>query len=544
MGRHAQQEGTAMTLQRRDVLRGVAGSLAAAPLAAPRLARAAGQSTLTFVPQADLTILDPVWTTATVTRNHAFLVFDTLFGQDAAFKPTPQMAAGASAEADGKTWTIKLRPGLMFHDNTPVLGRDCVASLQRWGKRDAFGQALMAATDEISAPDDTTIRLRLKKPFALLPDALAKFTAYVPVIMPERLAKTDAFTQVQEMVGSGPYRFVASERMVGNQVVYEKFTGYKPRESGTPSWTAGPKIVNFDRVVWKIIPDSATAAAALQSGEIDWWETPPNDYLAVLRKNPGVEVKLIDPTGAIAILRMNQLVPPFDNPAIRRVVLEAVSQADYMIAVAGTDRSMWRTGVGVFPPGTPFASADGLSVFNDKPDYDKVKRDLAAAGYKGEKVVMLSTSDLPVLTAESAVGADMFRKMGMNLDEQVSDWGSVVARRAKKDPPDQGGWNVFFTGWSGTDMFNPAGHLSLRGNGANAWFGWPTAPKIEALRDAWYAASELATQQKLGREMQTVAFEEVPFIPVGLWRQPIARRDNITSILKAARPVFWNVKKG
>ncbi len=531
-----------MTLKRRDLLRGVAGGLAATPLAAPRLARAAAQSTLTFIPQADLAILDPVWTTATVTRNHAFLVFDTLFGQDAAFKPAPQMAEGATAEADGKTWTIKLRPGLKFHDNTPVLGRDCVASLQRWGKRDAFGQALMAATDEISAPDDSSIRFRLKKPFPLLPTALSKFTAFVPVIMPERLAKTDAFTQITEMVGSGPYRFVASERMVGNQVVYEKFAAYKPRESGTPSWTAGPKIAHFDRVVWKIIADSATAGAALQSGEIDWWETPPNDYLPVLRKNPGIEVKLIDPTGNIAILRMNQLVPPFDNPAIRRVVLEAVSQSDYMTAVAGTDPTMWRTGVGVFPPDTPFATAEGLSVFQDKPDYDKVKRDLAAAGYKGEKVVMLSTSDLPVLTAESAVGADMFRKMGMNLDEQVSDWGSVVARRAKKDPPDKGGWNVFFTGWSGTDMFNPAGHLSLRGNGANAWFGWPTAPKLEALRDAWLDAPDFAAQQAICVEIQKQVLIDVPYVPLGQYFVLEAYRKSLTGVLTGL-PMFWNVKR-
>jgi peptide/nickel transport system substrate-binding protein len=527
-----------MTVKRRDVLR----SLAAAPLAAPSLARAAGETTLTFVPQADLAILDPVWTTATVTRNHAFLVFDTLFGQDETFKAVPQMAEGAAVQDDGKTWTIKLRPGLMFHDNTPVLARDCVASLQRWGKRDAFGQALMGATDELSAPDDASIRFRLKKPFPLLPDALAKMTAFVPVIMPERLAKTDAFTQIQEMVGSGPYGFIAAERMAGARAVYEKFAGYKPRGSGTASWTAGPKVANFDRVVWQIIPDSATAAAALQEGEIDWWETPPNDYLAVLRKDPGVELKLVDPTGTIAILRMNQLLPPFDNPAIRRVVLQAVSQADYMTAVAGTDHAMWRTGVGVFPPGTPFASDAGLSVFSDKPDYDKVKRDLAAAGYKNEKVVQLSVSDLPVLTAECAVGADMFRKMGMNLDEQVMDWGSVVSRRAKKEPIGQGGWNVFFTGWSGTDMFNPAGHLSLRGNGAGGWFGWPTAPKIEALRDAWFDAPDLATQKKICVELQLQVLQDVPYVPLGQYFVMQAFRKNLSGVLTGF-PIFWNVKR-
>ena len=530
-----------MTLNRRALL-GAAGAVAAAPLAAPRLARASGAATLTFVPQADLAILDPVWTTATVTRNHAFLVFDTLFGQDHAFQPVPQMAEGASADAGGKDWTIKLRPGLMFHDKTPVLARDCVVSVQRWGKRDAFGQALMAATDEISAPDDKTIRFRMKKPFALLPAALSKFTAFVPAIMPERLARTDAFTQVQEMVGSGPYRFVASERSAGNQVVYEKFAGYKPRPNGTPSWTAGPKVAHFDRVVWKIIPDSATAAAALQSGEIDWWETPPNDYLALLRKNSFVVLKLIDPTGSIAIMRFNQLFPPFDNPAIRRVMLEAVNQADYMTAVAGTDHAMWKTDVGVFTPGTPLAAAVPPGLFSDKQDYARIKKDLAAAGYKGEKVVMLSTSDLPVLTAESQVGADSFRKMGLNLDEQVMDWGSVVSRRAKKDPPDKGGWNVFFTGWSGTDMMNPAGHLSLRGNGAGAWFGWPTAPKIEALRDAWFDAPDLAAQKRICGEMQKQVFIDVPYIPLGQYFTLQAYRKSLQDVLTGL-PIFWNVRR-
>jgi peptide/nickel transport system substrate-binding protein len=196
----------------------------------------------------------------------------------------------------------------------------------------------------------------------------------------------------------------------------------------------------------------------------------------------------------------------------------------------------------VFPPGTPFASNAGLSVFSDKSDWGKVKRDLAAAGYKGEKVVMLSVSDLPVLNAECAVGADMFRKMGMNLDEQVMDWGSVVSRRAKKDPPDQGGWNVFFTGWSGTDMFNPAGHLSLRGNGANSWFGWPTAPKIEALRDAWFDAPDLAAQQKICADLQLQVLQDVPYVPLGQYFVMQAFRSNLQGVLTGF-PIFWNVQR-
>ena len=267
-------------MRRRDFLK----AAAATSLAAPSLALAAGQRVLKFTPQADLSVLDPIWTTATVTRNHAFLVFDTLYGQDNSYQAVPQMAEGATTENDGKLWKITLRPGLKFHDGSAVLAKDCVASIQRWGKRDSFGQTLLAATDELSAPDDKTIQFRLKRKFPLLPDALAKCTAFPPVIMPERLAKTDAFTQVTEMVGSGPYKFVAAERMVGTRCVYERNADYKPRENGTPQWTSGPKIVNFDRVEWVTIPDTATAASALQTGEIDWLEQPSPDLQPMLAK--------------------------------------------------------------------------------------------------------------------------------------------------------------------------------------------------------------------------------------------------------------------
>ncbi len=529
-----------MKLTRRTMLASTAAT--ASTLAAPRLARAAAQRVVKFVPQSDLTILDPMWTTATVTRNHAFLVFDTLFGQDMSYKAVPQMAEGSVADADGKSWTIKLRPGLAFHDGEPVLARDCVASVKRWGKRDAFGQALMAATDELSAPDDTTLQFRMKKRFAMLPDALAKCTAYAPVIMPERLANTDAGAQVTEMVGSGPFRFLASERLAGARVVYEKFAGYRPRPEPALGWTAGGKVANFDRIEWTVIPDAATAAGALQNGEIDWWESPTPDFLPLLQKQKDIALQRVDPTGAVAILRMNQLVPPFDNPAIRRVVLEAVSQPDYMTAVNGTDPTMWTTPMGVFPPGTPMASDVGLDVFKGPRDWDKIKRDLAAAGYKGEKVVMLSISDLGVLTAECQVGADMFRKMGINLDEQVMDWGSAVTRRAKKDSPDKGGWNVFFTGWNGIDMFNPAGHLSIRGNGADAWFGWPTAPKLEDLRSAWFDATTLAEQQKICEQIQQQVWIDVPYVPLGQYFVMQAYRKDLQGVLTGF-PIFWNVKR-
>ncbi len=515
---------------------------AAAVLAAPALGRAQAARTLRFIPQADLAVLDPMWTTAYVTRNHGFMVFDTLFGQDGQYKPSPQMVDEVGTENDGKLWTLRLRDGLLFHDGTPVRAQDCVASLARWGKRDAFGGALMAATDELSAKGDRTIVFRLKRPFPLLPSALAKTPGYNPVIMPERIAKTDPFTQVTEMVGSGPYRFVADERVPGARAVYARFDGYKPREGGVADWTAGPKVAHFDRVEWTTIPDPTTAAQALMSGEQDWWDYATADLMPLLQKARGVRVLVQEPSGQISILRMNHLQPPFNNPGVRRALLGAVSQEDVVTAVVGTDPKMWHTGVGFFCPGTPMASEVGMEALNSPRDMGKVRADLKAAGYNGERVVLMAATDFPVLKAMADVSADMMKQAGMNVDYVATDWGSVVTRRAKKDPVEQGGWSAFCTAWAGTDHLNPAGHLSLRTNGEAAWFGWPTDAKIEQLRDEWFTAPDVAAQQRICADIQREAFVDVPYIPMGQYLQPTAYRSNLEGVLPGFA-LFWNVRR-
>lgn len=497
---------------------------------------------LKFVPQADLAVLDPVWTTTYQTRDHGFLVFDTLFGLDSQYKPQPQMAEGAATEDDGKTWRITLRPGLTFHDNTKVLARDCVASIKRWGARDPYGQALMAATDEISAPDDTTIVFRLKYPFPLLPDALAKTPPSMCPIMPERLAVTDPYKQVTEMVGSGPYRYKPDERVPGSLVVYERNTSYVPRANGTPDGTAGPKIAHIDRIEWHILPDPATVAAAMQKGEIDWWLTPNTDLLPLLKQQKTLKIEKVNPTGTIATLRFNHLNPPFDNAALRRAMLGAVSQADYMIAAVGTDETLWRDKVGFFCPDTPLASDAGMSVFTSKRDLAKVKRDVEASGYKGEKAVVLLPSDIAWSKAAAEITTDLLHQVGVNAEAQSMDWGTLVQRRAKQDPVDKGGWSIFHTGWSGLDMLNPAGHVFLRGNGKAAAVGWPSSPKIEELRNAWFRAPDIATQKVLCAKLQIQAFEDVPYVPLGQFFIPTAYQANLIGML-SGNPVFWNIKR-
>ena len=525
-------------MKRRTLLTG----LSAAAIAAPRIGRAQGSRVLRFIPQTDLTVLDPIWTTVYATREHANMVFDTLYGTDSQYRASPQMVDGHVVENDGKLWKLTLREGLKWHDGEPVLARDCVASIQRWAKRDPFGQALMEATDELSAPDDKTIQFRLKRPFPMLPAALGKLPSLIPVMMPERLAKTDAFTQVTEMVGSGPFRFLPNERISGARVAYERFAGYVPRADGTSDWTAGPKVVHVDRVEWTVINDPATAAAALQSGEQDWWNYAVSDLIPLLKRAPNLKVEVLDPSGLFCLMRLNHLQPPFNNPAIRRALFGAINQADFMTAVATDDPSMFQVPTGFFPYGTPLASDAGMGAISASPDYDKVKRDLKAAGYKGEKVVFLAATDPSFVKSLADVGADMLQRAGMSVDYQVSDFGTMITRRTTRAPVEQGGWSAFMTALAGIDMLNPAVQAQLRGNGANSWIGWPDSPRIEQLRDAWFQAPTLEAQQDAARQIQLQAFQDVPYLPVGQFSQLTAYSRKLSNVPRGYA-LFWNVKK-
>ncbi len=527
-------------MQRRTVLRSGLGLGAA--LASPTILRAQGQRTLRFVPQADAAILDPMITTGLVNRNHGFLVFDTLYGVDEQFKVQPQMVAGHVVEDDGRTWTMALRDGLRFHDGEPVRSRDVVASLRRWASRDAFGNSLFADVDELSAPDDKTLRWRLKRPFPMLPEALGKVGAIVAFIMPERLAQTDGNTPVKELVGSGPFRFLADQHVPGSLLAYGRFDGYVPRPDGAPSLLAGPKRVNFDRVEWQVIPDAATAAAALQRGEVDWWDQPIPDLLPSLRATASLKVELLDPVGNVGVLRFNHTLPPFDNPAVRRAVLSATSQQDFMTAVAGDDHNLWRDQVGFFPPASAMASDEGMAALDGPRNLAAARKAIVDAGYKGEKILVMGPGDFPVITAMSEVAADLFRKLGFNLDYTVMDWGSMLRRMGSREAPDKGGYNAFCTYSAGVTQLNPSAHNFIRGSGDKATFGWSTSPKLEELRDAWFTAPDLAAQKAIGAAMQRQAFIDVPYVPLGVFYQPTAYKNDLAGILKGL-PLFWNVRR-
>ena len=530
-------------MDRRDLMRGAAALGAASALPRFAIAQPASARVLRFIPQSDVGVLDPIFTTAYVTRNHGLLVWDTLYGVDSNFRPQPQMVEGHVVEADGLRWTLTLREGLRWHDGTPVLARDCVASIRRWQRRDPMGQELAARTDELAAPDDRTITFRLKKPFPLLPDALGKVGSPAPFMMPERIAATDAFQQIGEYIGSGPYRFNNTESVRGSRFVYDRFAEYRPRASGTPSLISGPKVANFDRVEWRVTPDGATAAAALQAGEVDWWENPPNDLLPPLRRARDVAIER-DTLGLLGFGRFNHLQAPFNNPKLRKAVIGAIDQSEFMTAAWGTERGAWADKVGFFPPNTPFANDAGMAALTAPRDLERAKREVAASGYRGEPVVLLGATDFPIINALCLVGADLFKKIGLNVDYVSSDWGTVVQRRVNREAADRGGWSIFFTYWSAFDVINPAVNQTIRGNGTGGWFGWAESPGLEAQRSAWFDAPDLAAQQQVARRQQEIAFEEGPTMPLGQAFGSTAFRRNVTGVLSPSVPMFWNVRRG
>lgn len=495
--------------------------------------------TLRFV-HSNLSSIDPVATGGYPVRNFAYMVFDTLYAMDTSLRVHPQMAAGHEVSADGKIWTITLREGLKFHDGEPVRGVDCVASVRRWASRDVFGQTLIAMTDELSAVDDRRFRFRLKEPFPKLDQALGKQSLNVLFIMPERIAKTDPTTQIREAVGSGPYRFIADEWVPGSRVTYTKFDGYAPRQE-PPDASSGGKIVNFDRVEWHVIPDSAAAVAALKAGEVDWIDRPDINLIALLESDPGVVVKPYDPLGQGAYMRFNQLQPPFDNMKVRQAVLAAVDQTIYMTAMIGDPRR-FRTCKDFFFCGTPLATGAGSEAMTAS--IQRGKELLASSGYRGERAVILTPSDLPWLHPAALVTEDLLKKLGMNVEVQAMDLGTFFSRRASMEPVEKGGWSIFHTAASSVEFTEPANHTNLRGNGKGALPGWPTEPILEHLRLEWLRSDDPADQKRIGMEIERQAFLSVPYVPLGEFEAPSAYRRNVTGVLQGAAPFMWNVRKG
>jgi peptide/nickel transport system substrate-binding protein len=502
---------------------------------------AAGK-TITAVMHSDLRVIDPSMTTAYITRDHGYMVYDTLLATDSHFKIQPQMADWKVSD-DKLTYTFTLRDGLKWHDGAPVTAEDCVASLKRWGKADGMGQKLMDFTASLEATDAKTITLKLKEPYGLVLESIGKPSSLVPFMMPKRLAETPVGTPIPEQIGSGPFKFVKAEFQPGVKVVYEKNTDYVPRKEPA-DWTSGAKVVKVDRVEWITMADAQTAVNALQSGEIDFLEAPSFDILPVLSANPELKLETLNKLGYQTLGRMNFLFPPFDNVKVRRAAFLAMNQKDVLDALVGNPEYYKICGA-VFVCGTPLATEAGSESLVKGNGMAEAKKLLAESGYDGTPVVLLAPGDVLALKAQPIVAAQLLREAGFKVDVVATDWQSVVQRRATQKPPKEGGWNMFFTNWVGADVVNPVVNVSISGRGkVGGWFGWPEDAKMEAMRDAFARSSSPEEQKKIASDVQKEVYDQVIYIPLGQYFLPSAWRKSLTGVLDGpATPLFWNVDK-
>lgn len=526
-----------MTL-RRTLLSAAAGLAVA--FAASGATPAAAESTLRVVMHSDLKIVDPIWTTAYISRNYGYLVYDTLFALNEKLEIQPQMVESYQISDDQLVYTFTLRDGLSWHDGAPVTAKDAIASIDRWGQKDSMGQLLMSFVEGMTAKDDRTFEMRLKEPYGLVLLSLAKPSSNVPFIMPERIAATPASEQISEYVGSGPFVFARDEWEPGNKAVFTRFEGYNPR-SEPPSWAAGGKVAKVDRVEWLWIPDHQTAVNALINGEIDLIESPPHDLLPVLQSDDSIVLDNTNPLGNQYMFRMNWLHPPFDNQMIRQAALAALNQEDFLKAVIGNPE-YYKTCPAMFICDTPFATDEGGDVLLES-DFERSKQLLQEAGYDGTPVVLMHSTDLAVLANLAPVAKQLLEKGGFTVDMQSMDWQTLVSRRAKKEPPAEGGWNAFLTSWVAADVLNPISTAGLNASCDAAWFGWPCDEELEQLRLAFAKETDPAKQTALAHQIQVRALEVGTHGYVGQWYQPMAYRDTVSGVVHGPAPFFWNIEK-
>ncbi len=526
-------------MKRRTFLQGATGVTAGLStkfaIAQPARTRA-----LRLVPVTPLTVLDTVFSTSLVTTSHGWAVYDTLFGIDNKGGIKPQMAEGYTVSDDGRSYLIRLREGLKFHNGEPVRAQDCIQSLIRWSSREAVGQTAAKFVDSWGVADDRSLKITLTRPAPIFLEAIARGSASIPFIMPEHVAKTDPYKQITETIGSGPYKFVDKEYVPGILAVYARNPDYVPRQEPA-DLTSGGKVAHFARVEWQAIPDSATAAAALQSGEVDWYEQVQPDLVPLLRRNADIRIGNANPSLFNGILRFNHLQPPFNNPAVRRAVLLGVNQHDYMAAVTGNDNTAYRACKAALPCGTIYGRELGGPFMPG--DLAKARAALKASGYSGEKVVVISPADVPTIGPFGEITHDLLVKMGMNSELVSTDWATVASRRLSREPVDKGGWSVFHTWAPSSIISTPVESFPMRGLGATGWAGWFGDEKIEELIQAWVLANGGEERAAAADAVQMRAFEMVPFINVGQFQIRSAYRKDLTGIVEGTGAFMWNVRR-
>lgn len=513
--------------------------LAAAISGAMIASAPASAQTITAVMQSGLRVMDPIVSTSYLTRDHGYMIYDTLLGTDANFKIQPQMASWKVSD-DGLTYTFTLRDGLKWHDGAPVTSADCVASIKRWGEVDATALVLMPMVEHIKVIDDKVFEIQLKERTTLVLEGLAKLGSRAAFMMPKRIADTPVGTPITEYIGSGPFKFVASEFKPGLKVVYEKNKDYVPR-SEPASWTAGGKVVNVDRVEWVAMPDQMTALNALQNGEVDFIQQVPFDLLPMLENRDDIKVEVLDKLGTWTYMRFNHLYPPFNNRLVRQAAMAAVGQEDVLKALVGNPK-YYKTCAAILGCGNPMGNSYGAEWIIPS-DIEKARALLKEAHYDGTPVVILQPTDIAMLSAQPIVIGAALRKAGFKVDMKTMDWQTVVTQQGNQKSPAEGGWNIFSTYSILANSGDPISNSTIAANGRKSWAGWADVPEIEALRLKFARSTDPVERKDIAAQLQKLGIDEGVVMPLGQFSIPAAYSSKLSGLMEAPVTVFWNVKK-
>jgi peptide/nickel transport system substrate-binding protein len=518
----------------------LAGALAMAPGGEARAQGASRPGTLRVVPSADLTVLDPMFSTIIVTRLYSLMVYETLFAWDTDLQPKPQMVESWTTTPDGLSWQFALRDGLAFHDGAAVTSQDVVASLKRWMARDALGLKLATYVTGMETEDAKRFSIRLSRPAPFLPFALGSGIGIIPAIMRASDLAGDPKGQVSTAIGSGPFRFNQAERVSGARAVFDRNRAYVPRAE-PPNGLAGGRLAKVDQVEWVTIPDANTAVAALQTGEVDLLEAPLLDLVPVLQRDRAITVRKINNLNNQGILRPNALHPPFNDPRARQALALLANQDDYMSAVVA-DPKMWRRCASYYLCDGPWGG--GATGLVPAANTERARSLLAEAGYKGEPLVVVASKELAPIGQMSEVMIDGLRRAGANLDVRWTDWGTMATRITQKAPPTEGGWNLSISYSSGITAHSPMTNVgtNMACDGRN-WAGWPCDEEVEKLRQIFVDAPDQAARLAAVVPLQARLEQVRPYVPLGEFDAPIAYRSNLRGVLDSPVITYWNIEK-
>jgi peptide/nickel transport system substrate-binding protein len=496
----------------------------AAPFVCPRQG-----GEMVFGLQAKVAGLDQHVSPAGSTRDVSINIYESLVTRDESLTPIPQLAQSIDISPDQKTFTFKLRQGVHFHNGKLMSSEDVLASLERY-RRIGANRYILEMVDHWDTPDPGTVVLVLKDPRPTYLEMLSYFS--VPMVI---VPKENASAPPQQLpaVGTGPYQL--SEFVADSTVKLRRFDGYTPdTRYDDATGFGGYKVACLDSITERMVTESSARTAALETGEMQGVADVPTASQKRLKDNKAVQLLRLE-NYQLNITFPNFSAPPTDNVKVRQAIEAALNYDEIMDAATDGD---YKLNASLQYPGTPYYSDAGKEFYNQH-DPAKAKRLLQEAGYKGEKVVLLTNREYAFMYNTALVMSEQLKAVGVNVELQVLDWPTAL----QKSLSDSKDWNFTYTGWVTVAALGGAQTLSNLAEPYNLYR--PPGGKGDADFNASFrevnSAPTLEARRAAFARAQARAFEQVMIIPFGVMPQVMAVRDNVGGFRAYYHPRFYNV---